>query len=153
PIYTVALGDSSIQRDLFISKVNFNKTAYLGNTFPVEVSLVARQLSGASTTLTVTEDSATLFTRTINVSGNQFTQTIPVFLDARVKGIHHYRVALSPVNGEMTTINNAKDVFIEVLESKQKVLILAASPHPDVAALKYAVESSENYEVKVMMAD
>lgn len=153
PIYTIALGDSNIQRDLFISKLNYNKTAYLGNTFPVEVSLTARQLSGASTTLTVSMDSLNLFTRTISISGNQFTQTIPVFLEAKTKGIHHYKIALSPVSGEVTTVNNEKDIFIEVLESKQKILIVANAPHPDLAAFKTAIETNENYDVKIVMAD
>ncbi len=153
PVYTIALGDSSIQRDLFISKVNFNKTAYLGNTFPIEVSLTARQLSGAATTLTVSLDSLSLFTRNISISGNQFTQTIPVYLEAKTKGIHHYKISLAPVSGEMTTVNNVKDIFVEVLESKQKILIVANAPHPDLAAFKNAIESNENYEVKTVMAD
>jgi hypothetical protein len=132
PVYTIALGDTNIQKDLLIGKVNFNKVVYLGNSFPLEVNVDARQCSGSLTTLTVKEDSTTLFIKPISITGNRFNTMVPVFLDAKKKGMHHYRLELSAISGEITTVNNVKDLFVEVLESKQKVLLLAASPHPDL---------------------
>ncbi|HXC05069.1 MAG TPA: hypothetical protein VNZ86_09990, partial [Bacteroidia bacterium] len=43
--------------------------------------------------------------------------------------------------------NNVQDFFVEVLDSREKILILADAPHPDVAALKQAIENNQNYEV------
>ncbi len=153
PVYTVALGDTNIQKDLLIGKINFNKVVFLGNSFPLEVNVDARRCNGATSTLTVKEDSLTLFSKTISIAGNKFFTMIPVFLEAKKKGMHHYKLELSAVSGEITTVNNVKDVFIEVMESKQRVLLLASSPHPDLGALKLSIESSENYEVKVVMLD
>ena len=153
PVYTVALGDTSVQKDLLIGKINFNRVVFLGNSFPLEVNMDARRCSGSSSTLTVKEDSLTLFSRSIAISGNKFNSMVPVFLEARKKGMHHYKLELSAVSGEITTVNNVKDIFIEVMESKQKILILASSPHPDLGAIKLSIESSENYEVKVVMLD
>jgi hypothetical protein len=153
PVYTVALGDTSLQKDILIGKINFNKVVYLGNSFPVEVNIDARQCSGATSTFTVKEDSSVLFTKTVSISGNKFNSMIPVFLEAKKKGMHHYQLELSAISGEVTTVNNKKDIFIEVLESKQKILLLAASPHPDLAALKLSIENSENFEVTVSMLD
>jgi hypothetical protein len=151
PVYTVALGDTTIKKDLRIENVRFNKTVFLNSTFPVEVIIDARQCSGLSTTLTVQEDSVTLFNKTLSIAGSSFSQTIPVYLDAKKKGIHHYKIAVSAVDGEVTTVNNVRDIYIEVEESKRKVLIVANAPHPDIAALKEAIESNENYEVKVQL--
>ena len=39
PIYTMALGDTTVYRDIFISKINSNNFAYLGNKFPVEIDV------------------------------------------------------------------------------------------------------------------
>ncbi len=153
PVYTIALGDTNVQRDLLIGKVNYNKVVFLGNNFPLEVNLDARQCAGASSTLTVKEDSLILFSKPISISGNKFNTMIPVFLDAKKKGMHHYKLELSAVSGEITTVNNVKDIFIEVMESKQKVLLLSGSPHPDLGALKLSIESNENYEAKVVMLD
>jgi len=149
PVYPIALGDTTIRKDLMISDVRQNRVAFLGNTFPLGLVIDARQAGGASTLLTVEEDSVPLFSRTMNVTGNSFHTEVPVFLQARSKGIHHYKVKLAPVAGEVTAVNNVRDVFIEVVEQKQKVLILSAAPHPDVAALRNVLESGLNYETVV----
>ncbi len=153
PVYTVALGDTNAQKDLLLGEMRYNKIAYLNNSFPVEAAVVARQCNGGITTLTLTEDSAILFTKQISIAGNKFRQVVPMYLDAKKKGIHHYRISLSTLSGEITVTNNQKDIYIEVQETKRKVLIVADSPHPDVAALKQAIESNENYEVKVETID
>ena len=153
PVYSIALGDTDAQKDLLIGNISYNKIAYLNNSFPVEITIIGRECSGVATTLTLSEDSAILFTRQVNVSGNNFRQAVPVYLDAKKKGNHHYKISLSATNGEITTTNNQKDIYVEVQESKRKVLIVSDSPHPDVAALKKAIESNENYEVKVSTID
>ena len=35
PVYTIALGDTTVRKDLILTKVNHNKTVYAGNTFPL----------------------------------------------------------------------------------------------------------------------
>src|SRR5687767_292771 len=126
PYYTVALGDTTVQKDVFISNVRYNKTAYLNNSFPVEIIVQAQQCNGNNVTLKVTEDNSELFTRSIAVNNNRFMQKIPVYLEAKTKGIHHYKVTLSAVAGELTPANNTRDVFIEVADKKEKVLLLAS---------------------------
>lgn len=153
PIYTVALGDTSIQKDLILSKVNYNKVVYLGNSFPLEITVDARQCSGKQTLLTVSRDSSVLFSRQLTLNGNRFSQVVPVILDAKAKGTMHYRIAVTGIEGEVTLANNVRDIFIDVLESKQKIYLVADAPHPDLGAMKLAIESSENYEVKTTMSD
>ena len=153
PVYTVALGDTEAQKDILVGSIQYNKVAYLNNSFPVEITVIGRECSGASSVLTLSEDSAVLFSRQVLVAGNKFRQTVPVYLDAKKKGIHHYKISLNTISGEITASNNQKDIYIEVQETKRKILIVADAPHPDVSALKAAIESNENYEVKVTTID
>src|ERR1039458_9599962 len=67
--------------------------------------------------------------------------------------MQRYTVKLSDVDGEVSFANNVKDIFIDVLDGRQKILILADAPHPDVAAIKNALESNENYEVNSFIAN
>jgi hypothetical protein len=147
PYYTVALGDTTVQKDVFISNVRYNKTAYLNNSFPIEIIFQAQQCNGNNVTLKVTEDNSELFTRTISVNNNRFMQKIPVYLEAKTKGIHHYKVSLSEIAGELTPANNLRDVFVEVADKKEKILLLASVSHPDIGAFEQAIESNENYEL------
>ena len=51
------------------------------------------------------------------------------------------------MNGEENTNNNSEDFFVEILESRQKILLLTESVHPDIFALTSAIEQNDNYEV------
>ena len=153
PYYTIALGDTTLQKDLLISKVNYNKTVYLGNSFPLEVTIDARKLNGATTNLTVKQDSSTIFSKQVSIIGNRFNQMFPIILDAKKTGVVHYKIEVSTIAGEVSAFNNVRDIYVEVIESKQKVLLVGNSPHPDLGAIKLSLESSQNYSVKVVMAD
>jgi hypothetical protein len=147
PVYTIALGDTTVKKDLILSKVEHNKIAYLGNQFPVEIVIDAKQFKGKTTTLTVSKGEANLFTQTININSETYTTTIPVYLDAKESGLQHYKVKLSPLPEEISLTNNVHDIFINVLDAREKILILADAPHPDIAALKDALLENQNYEV------
>ena len=152
-IYTIALGDTIPRRDLLISNVNYNKTAFLGNDFMLEVLAEAYQSMGETMRLSVAEDGRTVFTQNIPVTSNAFRKVIPVKLNADRKGIHQFTVKLAPVSNELSVQNNAETVYIEVLDTRQKILLAYASPHPDVSVIRQLVERNKNYELNAVSID
>ncbi|MCD4791148.1 MAG: hypothetical protein K8R37_14225 [Bacteroidales bacterium] len=151
PVYTIALGDTNIQKDVILNKVNYNRIAYRGNEFPIEVIVNGNKCNGLTTKLTISKNGKTLYSKNITFhSGNHF-ETIQLHLEAKETGLQRYRVRLSALPDEITLSNNVQDIFIDVLEGRQKILILANSPHPDISALKQAIQSNRNYEVDDLM--
>jgi len=53
PIFTVALGDTTPQRDLLIKRVYHNKIAYLGDKFNIEVDVLAQNCPNTKTNLVI----------------------------------------------------------------------------------------------------
>ncbi|HRG38217.1 MAG TPA: hypothetical protein PK289_06785, partial [Bacteroidia bacterium] len=153
PVYAIALGDTTVKKDIILLKTEYNRIVYLGNDFPVEVVVNAKQLKGKSTTLTVSKDNTVLFTQVINFNSDAFIQTVPLKLQAKEAGLQHYKVKLSSLPEEMTTANNTNDVFIDVLDGRQKIVILADGPHPDIAAIKASIGKNQNYEVESFRVD
>lgn len=151
PVYTIALGDTTIKKDVILLKTEHNRIVYLGNDFQIEVVVQAKQLKGKTSTLTISKGGNTLFSKPVNFNSDAFTLTIPVVLQAKEAGLQHYRIMLSALPEEMTFANNTNDVFIDVLDARQKILILADAPHPDIGALKSAIEKNQNYEVESYM--
>jgi hypothetical protein len=149
PVYSVALGDTTVQRDLLIKQVLQNQLAYLNNTFPLNVIVQAQILSGKSSKITVTRGNEIISEQLFNIDQSSFLNTFSFQIKADKTGIQKYRISLGPVEGEFSTINNYKDVFIEVIDSRQKVLLLASNPHPDVAAIRQSLDANQNYEVVV----
>lgn len=154
PVYTVALGDTTPQRDLKIDRVLFNDLVYLNDRFKVTVEMLSQNLVPANTTVEVLNMSNRSNPTKVDGKDVQFTATgalvtADFVIEANKAGLQHYRVRLKPVAGEFTEANNYKDIFVEVLDSRQKILVLANSPHPDVAAIREAIETNKNYEVDV----
>ncbi|MCB9448052.1 MAG: hypothetical protein H6585_06865 [Flavobacteriales bacterium] len=147
PMYTVALGDTSVQKDLLVQNVNYNRLAFLNNEYPLEIVVAATECKGENPVLTVEEDGKALFTRGLTFTEDQQVATMSFNLTAKKLGMNHLRVRLSRLEGEVTYVNNTSDVFVDVIDSRQRIFIVAHAPHPDVAALKTALAKNSQYEV------
>ncbi len=153
PIYTVGLGDTTRFTDIAILDVRANDIAYAGNRFPIEVSYAVEGVGETSLSLTLLMDGKPLDRATVRVTGDRFTGEHVFYVLARKKGRHRFTVQIAPEQGERNTRNNTRDVFVEILDNRDRILIVASAPHPDVAALNSALQSKESYEVEVMTAD
>lgn len=153
PIYTVALGDTTPSRDLILKRVFHNNIAYLGDKFSIQVDVSAQNCSSENTNLNIYSVSGEKTTKLqgspISINKNDFFTTKEIILDANRAGVQRYRISLSKVNDEVTIANNTKDIFVDVLDARQKILILANAPHPDLSALKQSVANNKNYEVDI----
>lgn len=153
PVFTVALGDTTPKRDVILKRVFHNRIAYLGDKFSVQIDVSALNCSASATTLSVSKVEGNNVRRLqeipLNIDRNDFFTTQEVILDATPAGVQRFRISLSAVPNEVSTANNTKDIFIDVLDARQKVLVLANAPHPDITALKQSLTTNENYEVKV----
>jgi len=153
PVYTIALGDSIPKRDVLISNVNYNNIVYLDDDFTVEIQVQAFQSNGENTSLTIAQNGSKVAAQNIAISGNSFVKTIPVKLHAGKIGVQKYTVQLSTLPNEMTTRNNSQSFYVEVIDGRQKVLLAAAGPHPDLGVLKEAISLNKHYEAKLALAD
>ncbi len=157
-IYTIALGDTTIQKDQKLSNAYYNKIAYLNDQFSLRVDVEENNLSGKNVKLSVYEvesgsDAKLLQSKDISYSSDNYFQSFDFVLPANKVGIAHYRISLSNTEGEVTYRNNVRDVFVEVMDGRQKILLVANSPHPDIAAFKAAIESNKNYQLDVEYAE
>jgi len=149
PVYTVGLGSTETTTDLFFAGVNHNKQALKGNYFPVEIKVAANQLANNNITLTLTEGDEVLMSKNMTINSRKFFETVSANLQATTKGLHKYKLTLTELDGELTHVNNTAYFYVEVIDSREKIAIVYNGPHPDVAAIKSALESAENYEVTV----
>ncbi|SDD66663.1 hypothetical protein SAMN05216464_102225 [Mucilaginibacter pineti] len=150
-IYTIALGDTVAKRDLLIGNVNYNKTAFLGNDFEVEVLVAAYQSQGETIHLSVTEDGKQVYSQNIAVTSADFKKLVPIKLTADKKGLRKYNISIAPVKNELSTQNNTETIYVDVLDARQKVLVLYQSAHPDITVIKQAIETNKNFEVKTSL--
>jgi hypothetical protein len=153
PVFTVGLGDTTLHRDILISNVSANKIAYLGNNFPIRLNVEGRKAQGSSTVVTVSKNGVQLASQNVSFTSEREFKNIEFSLPADQVGIHAYTLTIQPINNEDNTRNNSELLYIEVIDNRQKVLILANAPHPDITAIAEAMRLQENYEVSVQTVD
>jgi hypothetical protein len=149
-IYTIALGDTTPKRDLLIANVNYNKTAFLGNDFVIEVLAEAYQSKGETMRLSVTEDGKLVATQNIPVNSDAFQKLVPIKLNADKKGVRKFNINIAPISNELSIQNNSETIYVEVLDAKQKILLIYNGPNPDINVIKTDIEVNKNYEVKTV---
>ena len=154
PVYTIALGDTTPRRDAAVANVRHNRIAYLGNTFPVEITVGARRLQGKSAQLTVVDGRGrNVASQRVDYTDDDFSNTLSFNIKAESKGLQKYVATLTVVDGEVEPENNRQTIYVDVIDGRRKVLIVGHAPHPDLGAMKQAVESNPNFEARVVAAD
>jgi hypothetical protein len=158
PVYPVTLGDTIPKKDLYIKKIFHNNIAYLKDKFTIQIDIAARNCQGKTTQWQISrvEGKAdnVLQRGSVSIDGKDFFKSMDLVLDADKSGVQHYRLTLSKVDGEITTVNNTKDIYVDIIDARLKILILANGPHPDISAIKQVVSNNQNYVVEsALIAD
>lgn len=153
PISSVLLGDTSLRRDLIVKQVLHNKIAYLGDKFEIIADVAAYNCVNNKTSLKLEKihsgKNTVIAEKILDLNSDNYFSSHPFVLNADEAGINRYRLSLSPISGEMSQQNNYKDFYIEVIDGRQKVLLYANAPHPDIAMLNTVIGTSKNYNIEI----
>lgn len=145
PVYTVGLGDTSVRVDLVLKNVAFNKVAYQGNKFPLKAQVLMQGIENQEVLVTVLKEGKVVSSLQKN-TGVKSLVDFDFQLEANEKGIQRYDISVKPIPQEVNLRNNTLSIFIEVVDGKKKIVLIAPAPHPDIKALKAVTEKNSNYE-------
>lgn len=148
PIFTVGVGDTIVKKDQYIKDVLVNKIAFFKNDFPVKIDIESNRLKGKNAVLSLFRKGKKVASKNISYTSNLDYQQVDFMLNADEIGIQNYTVKLSVIDSEFNLKNNVRNFNIEVLESRNKILILSSAPHPDISAFKNEIRKNEKIEVE-----
>ncbi|WP_243743964.1 VWA domain-containing protein [Tenacibaculum caenipelagi] len=148
-IFPIIVGDTTQYQDIQISQLNVNKYSYLQNKFPVEVLLYYEGKEKVSSTFTIQQNERRIFSKKVEFSSENPVQTITTNLLSTKKGLQYYTTSISKINNEKNIKNNYKSFSVEVIDEQTKVLLLSSFLHPDLGALKKAIESNKQRKVDI----
>jgi len=146
PVFTLALGDPTPKKDLKLQAVLANKIAYLGNRFPVVADIENIGYPNKTVTAYLSQNGRILDKKTVTFQNTGDIEQVTFYTEASQKGMQHYVVSVDILEGEFSTQNNSRDVYVEVIDGQEKILIIAATPHPDIKALRTVIEKNDNYK-------
>ncbi len=154
-IHAVGLGDTTQKRDVKLNAIYANRIAYLSNKFPIQAEVSSYGFQGKSTTVLLKQAGNVIDKQVVSFDKQDDLKQITFYVTAQQKGMQRFTVEVVPLNAEFSTKNNAKDAYIDIVDGKEKVLLVALAPHPDVKALKSIIEKNDLYEltIKIIQSD
>ncbi len=145
PIFTVGMGDTTPKKDIRIQSVLANKIAYLGNSFPVVAEIENTGFPNRTVMAYLSQGGVIVDKKNISLKNSGDIEQVSFLANAKQKGMQHLTVSVDVLDGEFTAVNNIRDVYVEVIDGREKILVVALTPHPDIKALKSSIEKNENY--------
>lgn len=142
-IYPLIVGDSIQYLDLKIEQLNANRYSFIKNEFPVEAIIVYSGEANISSRFVVRQGTSELFSKIIPFTKENNSHTLSLSLPANKVGLQKLTAVIEPIAEERNKTNNTKEFAIEVIDQSTKVLIVSDLIHPDLGALKKAIETNE----------
>lgn len=149
-IFPIILGDTIQHRDVRIEQLNVNRYAYLNNKFPIEIISVYNGLDEVKSQLTISSGNSIIFSENLTFNKEQSSRLVTLTLPANNAGVHSYKAELKPLPNEKNTVNNIKNFGVEVIDRKTHVAIISDLIHPDLGALKKAIQSNEQRQASIL---
>ncbi len=150
-VYPIVIGDTTQYQDIQISQLNVNNYSYIKNKFPVETLLYYQGKSTINANFSITNNGRKVFSKSLQFSPSNPTQTVSTNLVSNEKGLQYYRASISEISNEKNTKNNSKSFSVEVIDEQTKVLLISSFLHPDLGAIKKSIESNKQRKVDITL--
>ena len=146
PIYTIGIGDTSYQKDLYVKDVIFNQNIYAEKPTEIEVSLIQAGYDNQLTKVSLFEEDKLVQTKDVQLSSTGISR-IKFDFTPRTSGEKRMRISASALPLESNFVNNSKVFYLNVLKSKVKVTVISGSPSPDLSSIINSLSSDKNIDV------
>jgi len=149
-VFPVVLGDTTTFLDLKINQLNVNKYAFHKNKFPVEVFLQYSGNKNITADFSISQGNSVLSKQSVSFSSSKKATVLNLLLPADKVGVQVFKASLTSKEAEKNTYNNIKNFAVEVIDQKSEVAIVSTINHPDIGALKRAIETNLQRKVTIV---
>lgn len=148
-VYPIVVGDTTAFLDLKINQLNVNKYAFQKNKFPVEVFLQYSGSKSLDADFSISQGNSVLSKQSVRFSSSKKSAILTILLPSDKVGLQIFKASISSREKEKNTYNNSKNFAVEVIDQKTDIAIVTAINHPDIGALKRAIESNVQRKVTI----
>lgn len=150
PIISLGIGDTTPKRDHLIGNMYYNDVVFLNDIFPIEVDIEAFKIKNTKAVVRLINQGKIIQSKTVEYTNDPYAfRQVAFQVEAEKIGFQAYTVSIEYLQGEYSKTNNSKTCYVEIIDSRNSICFVATAPHPDLAALRSAAESNENYQTTV----
>lgn len=149
-VFPLIVGDTTTFLDFKIDQLNVNKYAFYKNKFPVEAFLHYSGTRSVAADFIISQGNSVFSKQSISFSPSKKTALVNVLLPANKVGLQVFKATISSREKEKNTYNNTKNFAVEVIDQKTNIAIVSTINHPDIGALKRAIETNAQRKVTLI---
>jgi hypothetical protein len=128
PVYIVPIGNTKHVRDVHLRSVFAPTVAMRNDDIVIEASLQAFHCDGEVCVVQLLQDGKPIDQREILLDSGLATRTVRFERHVATLGTEQFRVAVVPLEGELTADNNARDFEVNVTRNDIKILLADEFP-------------------------
>lgn len=151
PVHTVGVGTARFDRDIGIDALRLPAEALAGGEAPGEVVLRVRGVAGRRATLVVEAAGRLVDVDTVRIPDDRDLVIVPIRVPAVEAGAIPVQVTVTPLDGEVTTINNHAAGVLRVRRGPEKILYVEGEPRPELPFLRRAVAGDSGLQVVALV--
>jgi hypothetical protein len=149
-VFPIIVGDTTTVFDAQLIQAHANKYVYINNKFPIEVFANVVTSQTTQVDVLITEGSKQLYKKAFTITPDNTIINEVIYLTANTVGIKKYKVEVVAKQPEKNTMNNSKVVVVDVIDQKTEIALISDIIHPDLGAIKRAIESNEHRKVTIV---
>ncbi|WP_370090140.1 hypothetical protein [Ekhidna sp.] len=149
PVFTIGVGDTIPPTDLSISRTLYNKVTFKGNETPIRLEISQSGYDNQEVSVQLREKGNLVAEQKVRLRNP--IQEVEFIIKSEDEGLRHLVASISQLNNESTLENNRSNIFTEVIDGRQKVLIVANAPHPDIKSIRSTLVETGNYQADVFI--
>ncbi|MFV8376506.1 hypothetical protein [Flavobacterium sp. LB1P71] len=146
-VFPLIVGDTTTFLDFKIDQLNVNKYAFYKNKFPAEAFLHYSGTKNITADFIISQGNSVFSKQSISFSPSKKTAVVNLLLPANKVGLQVFKATISSKEKEKNTYNNTKNFAVEVIDQKTNIAIISTINHPDIGALKHAIETNAQRKV------
>lgn len=128
PVYVVPVGNTQHVRDVYLRSVFAPTVAMRNDDIVIEASLQAFHCEGEVCIVQLLQDGKPIDQREILLDSGLATRTVRFERHVGTLGTEQFRVAVVPIEGELTADNNERDFEVNVTRNDIKILLADEFP-------------------------
>ncbi len=127
-VNSVMIGSTAVATDAAIRSVVAPAQVQANDRFVLGVELKLDGLSGRSAKIELVRDGETVDEQTVTVPSRSFQTRVELGATPTEPGLMGYQVRIEPLEGEVVTENNSRDVFVRVTDDPTRLFIIEERP-------------------------
>lgn len=151
PVHTVGVGTSRFAKDIGIDALRLPRDVLMGGEAPGEAVLRLRGVAGQRAVITTLAGGRMVDVDTVQLPSERDLFTVPVRVPAVEPGTMAVEVTVTPLDGEVTTLNNRATAVMTVRDGPEKILYVEGEPRPELPFTRRAVSSDSALQVVALV--